>query len=69
MLTDVGLCSEYASDFSCKGWVDKEPIFLMRMKNQQKIKALLNGTVWYMWSNGQKCRVLVLLRSRRRGIL
>ena len=24
--------------------VDKESIFLTRMKNQQKIKALLNGT-------------------------
>ena len=27
-----------------KVWVEKEPISLIRMKNQQKIKALLNGT-------------------------
>ena len=25
-------------------WVDEESISLIRMKNQQKIKALLNGT-------------------------
>ena len=25
-------------------WIDKEPISLIRMKNQQKTKALLNGT-------------------------
>ena len=25
-------------------WVDEEPIFLMCMKNQQKVKPLLNGT-------------------------
>ena len=26
-----------------KVWVDEEPISLIRMKSQQKIKALLNG--------------------------
>ena len=25
-------------------WVNEESIFLVRMKNQQKIKALMNGT-------------------------
>ena len=25
-------------------WINKEPISLIRMKNQQKIKPLLNGT-------------------------
>ena len=27
-----------------KVWVDEEPISLIRLKNQQKIKALLDGT-------------------------
>ena len=27
-----------------KIWVDEEPMSLIRMKNQQKIKALLNGS-------------------------
>ena len=27
-----------------EAWVDEEPISIMRMKNQQKIKTLLNGT-------------------------
>ena len=39
---------------------DEEPVSLIRMRNQQKIKALLNGTDGAMWSNGQQCRVLVV---------
>ena len=39
--------------------VDEKPISLIRLKNQQKIKALLNSTD----------RVLVLPRSRSRRIL
>ena len=48
------------------------------MKNQQKLKALLNGTDVLNVLNGtdvlnvgnrQKCRLLALRRSRSRGIL
>ena len=55
-------------------WVDEEP----KMKNQQKLKVLLNGTDVLNVLNGtdvlnvgnrQKCRLLALRRSRSSGIL
>ena len=50
-----------------KVWVDKEPpIFLIRMKKQQKIKALLNGTNVV---NVEQWTVLELPRSQSHGIL
>ena len=40
---------------------DEKPISLIRMKNQQKIKVLLNGTdVVNVVEWTKKCRVLVL---------
>ena len=49
-----------------KVWVDKEPTFLIHMKKQQKIKALLNGTDVV---NVEKWAVLELPRSQNHGIL
>ena len=49
---------------------DEKPISLIRMKNQQKIKVLLNGTdVVNVVEWTKKCRVLVLPWSRSCGIL
>ena len=42
-ILDIRLCSEYASEFSCKRNLG-EPIALIDMKNKQKIKTLLNFT-------------------------
>ena len=42
---------------------------LIRMKNQEKIKALLNGMHVYMQGNAHEHRVLVLPRSWSLGIL
>ena len=41
-ILDVRLCSECLGLFAKEVWVDEEPISLIRMKNQQKIKSLLN---------------------------
>ena len=38
----VRLCSQCLSLFLKEVWVDEEPISLIRMKTQQKIKSLLN---------------------------
>ena len=50
-------------------WVDGESISLIRMKNQQKIKALLNGTDEVSVEQWTKMFVLVFRRSRSRGTL
>ena len=50
-------------------WVDEESISLIRMKNQQKIKALLNGTDEISVEQWTKMFVLVFRRSRSRGTL
>ena len=50
-------------------WVDEESISLIRMKNQQKIKALLNGTDEVSVEQWTNMFVLVFRRSRSRGTL
>ena len=50
-------------------WVDEESISLIRMKTQQKIKALLNGTDEVSVEQWTKMFVPVFRRSRSRGTL